>query len=416
MEKKRIVLVSHNDQRGGAAIVTYRLMKTLQSLGHEADMLVFEKTGDDPHVHLLGSGTARKYRFLKERLGIFCRNGFSRRRLFKVSTGSTGMDIANHPLVVRADAIFLNWINQATVSLSEIARLGKLGKRIVWTMHDMWNMTGICHHAYSCGNYQEECGNCQYLGGMSGSGDLSHKIWRKKKDLYERTDIRFVAVSNWVKKCAQRSSLLRNRDVEVIHNAFPSELFPIESNRPLAEKFGGGKYKRVIAFGAAKLDDPVKGISYAIDALNHLHDEGSEEIQGAVAVFFGQMVDPNLFSELRFPHVACGTITSQAELHNLLVHSDVILSTSMYETLGGTLIEGMSSGAVPVSFGEGGQVDIIDHKETGYIAEYCNSRDVAEGIKWALRADIDRRRQHAVVSERFDAVAIAKRYLELVED
>ncbi|MBR6746367.1 MAG: glycosyltransferase, partial [Muribaculaceae bacterium] len=188
MEKKRIVLVSHNDRRGGAAIVTYRLMKTLQSLGHEADMLVFEKTVDDPHIHLLGSGTSRKYRFLKERLGIFCRNGFSRRQLFKVSTGTTGMDIANHPLVARADAIFLNWINQATVSLNEIARLGKLGKRIVWTMHDMWNMTGICHHAYSCCNYQEECGNCRYLGGMSGKGDLSHKIWSKKKGLYEQTD------------------------------------------------------------------------------------------------------------------------------------------------------------------------------------------------------------------------------------
>lgn len=412
MEKKRIVLVSHNDLRGGAAIVTYRLMKTLQALGHEADMLVFEKTCDDPHVHQLASVLERKYNFLKERLGIFCHNGFSRSDLFKVSTGSTGIDIAKHPLVPRCDAIFLNWVNQATLSIADIRRICELGKPVVWTMHDMWCMTGICHHAYSCDNYREQCGNCQYLGYRASADDLSHNIWRKKRTLYAHSDIKFVAVSNWVKQCAQKSSLLRDKEVTVIHNAFPANQFLPEAQGPLAEKFGGGKYRRVIAFGAAKLDDPVKGIGYAIDALNMLHDEGAAE--DTVAVFFGQQVAPDLFVGLRFPHIACGTITSQSELHNLLAHSDVILSTSLYETLGGTLIEGMSAGAVPVSFGEGGQVDIIDHKVTGYIAEYCNPRDVAEGIKWALASGLNREHQHKVIAERFDAVAIAERYLKLI--
>lgn len=413
MERKRIVLLSHNDLLGGAAIVTYRLMKALQALGHEADMLVFNKLSDDEHVHQLGMRPLRGFRFMKERAGIMLRNGFNRRDLFKVSTGSTGMNIHSHPLVKKADAIFINWINQATVSLREIRRICRMGKPVIWTMHDMWCMTGICHHAYKCRNYYGSCGDCFYLGKKASPDDLSHKIWKRKKKLYDCTDIKFVAVSNWVKECAKRSSLLRDKEVHVIHNAFPTELFQTVTDKPyVAGK--DIKFDRIISFGAAKLDDPVKGLSYAIDALNILMDESPDIAAGTIAIFFGETERADLFHRLRFPHIACGTISDHNLLHQLLVKTDVILSTSLYETLGGTLIEGMSSGATPVSFGVGGQPDIIDHKVTGYIAEYCNPRDVAEGIRWALAARLDREHQHHIVHQRFNARAIALKYLSLI--
>jgi glycosyltransferase involved in cell wall biosynthesis len=74
----------------------------------------------------------------------------------------------------------------------------------------------------------------------------------------------------------------------------------------------------------------------------------------------------------------------------------------------------MSAGATPVSFGRGGQIDIIDHKVTGYIAEYCNPRDVAEGIRWALTANLDREKQHEIIRQRFNARDIAEKYLSLI--
>ena len=414
MEKKRIVLLSHNDVLGGAAIVTYRLMQALRDLGHEADMLVFHRLGDNPHVHQLGTMPVRGARFMQERAGIMLRNGFNRRDLFKISTGSTGMNIHRHPLVRQADAIFVNWVNQATVSLREMQRICNLGKPVIWTMHDLWCMTGVCHHPYSCDHYCAECGNCRYLGPKAGPNDLSHKIWLRKKKLYDATDIKFVAVSNWVKECAQRSSLLRDKDIEVIHNAFPSEMFATECDMPFTAE-SRLDFKHVITFGAAKLDDPVKGLPIAIEALNILMDEAPEVAAGAVAVFSGKVDNPQLFDKLRFPHIACGTISDHTALHQLLVQSDVILSTSYYETLGGTLIEGMSAGATPVSFGNGGQRDIIDHKVTGYIAEYGSARDIANGIKWAINANLDRRKQHETIHQRFNAADIARRYLALID-
>lgn len=412
--KKRIVLLSCNDLLGGAAIVTYRLMRALHDLGHDADMLVTNKLGDDPHVHQLGTAATRKWQFLAERLGIFMRNGLNRRDLFKVSTASTGMNIHNHPLVRQADAIFVNWVNQGTMSLNEMHRLCAMGKPVVWTMHDMWNMTGICHHAYGCSGFHDSCGNCKYLGHRASATDLSHTVWLRKKALYDSSEIRFVAVSNWVKQCASRSSLLRDKEVTVIHNAFPAEQFPVGSGGASLATDDDKGPRHVIAFGAAKLDDPVKGIRYAIDALNILADQSPQLADKSIAIFFGRLDNTALMSDLRFPHKAIGSITDKAALQKLMGQTDVILSTSLYETLGGTLIEGMSAGATPVSFGEGGQVDIIDHKSTGYIARYLDPADVAEGIRWALATRLDRNRQHKVVSDRFNARDIALKYLSLI--
>lgn len=414
MEKKRIVLISHNDLYGGAAIVTYRLMKALQALGHKADMLVFNKTGDDPCVHQLGSRPVRGWRFIHERIGIFARNGFNRRDLFKVSTAATGMNIHRHPLVKQADAVFVNWINQATVSLKEMQRLCKMGKKVVWTMHDMWCMTGICHHAHECERYKQQCGSCPFLGAKAAPDDLSHRTWIKKKKLYDTAGIQFVAVSNWAREKALGSSLLHDKDITVIPNAFPSNAFGVTSDRSSILE-PRQHFNRTIVFGAANLEDPIKGLPYAIEALNMLYDEAPELAAGTVAIFFGAISDRRLFDKLRLPHIVCGTISDHAALHNLYTQSDVVLSTSLYETFPGTLIEGMSSGCVPITFGRGGQSDIVDHKVTGYIAEYLNPRDIYEGIKWAFTNRPSRQSQHDVIRSRFNADVIARRYLDLID-
>ena len=46
-----------------------------------------------------------------------------------------------------ADVIHLHWVNQGLLSLNDIKKMTQSGKPMVWTMHDMWACTGICHHA-----------------------------------------------------------------------------------------------------------------------------------------------------------------------------------------------------------------------------------------------------------------------------
>lgn len=409
----KIVVLSHSDILGGAAIVSFRLMQEFRRLGHQVKMLVFNKQSDDPDVIQVGNNISRSFVFLAERLDIFLHNGLSRKELFKVSSGRYGLNLANNSYVKEADAVMLNWINQGLLSLSAIRRMGREGKKIIWTMHDMWCMTGICHYAHECERYMQFCGECPFLKSKH-LNDMSHRVWLRKKSLYDTTKIRFVSISSWQRQNALQSSLMAERDITRIPNAFPVDSFPVKPIRP--GEFPGTKgFKNIIVFGAARLDIPIKGLKYAIEALNILVEEHPEFAAKSVAVFYGNVRDAEIFNTLRFPHLLTGTINDPLALQQLYSHAKIVLSTALYEILPGTLIEGMSSGAIPVAFGMGGQVDIIDHKENGYIAEYLNSRDVAEGILWAAASGIKREKQHQYVVNRFSANAIANRYLALIE-
>lgn len=408
----KVAVICQSDTLGGAAVVTRRLVHALQAEGVDASLLAFHKLSTDDSVHTTSSRIVRAAKFMGERLDIYLHNGLSRRDLFKVSTASTGIDLSKHPAVREADVIVLSWVNQGMLSLKGIHRLAALGKPIVWTMHDMWNMTGICHHAYECDAYTGTCAHCRFLSGGS-DHDLSTRTQQRKADLYKQHPITFVAVSNWLAERARRSSLLRDADVRVIPNAFPIESFP---TTPSMELHCVGESPHIITMGAARLDDPIKGLNYAIDALNTLFDNDPELARKSLAVFFGDIRDASLLDRLRFPFRHMGLVNDGNVLRQLYAHSDVVLSTSLYETLPGTLIEGMAAGAVPVSFGQGGQSDIFEHLRTGYIAEYKNADDIAAGIKWALTHSPAREEQHAEVRRRFSSSAIATRYIDLFHE
>ncbi|MCM1441769.1 MAG: glycosyltransferase [Roseburia sp.] len=409
--KLKVLLICHSDLLGGASVVTYRLMQALRHEGVDARMLVYTKLSSDPSVALIGNRSMRGVKFMTERLRIMLSNGFKRENLFKVSIANVGYDISNHPWVQKADVICLSWINQGLLSLRGIRRLSRLGKPLVWVMHDMWCLTGICHHAYACTRFCEECGKCPLLGSTR-TNDLSHTVWMRKKRLYAEVPIHFVAVSNWLAaKCAE-SSLLKNADVNVIPNAFPIESFDI-SRQYRVESYGIDYRRSLIVMGAARLDDPIKGFNYAIEALNFIFDNHPEVARNSQVVFFGALRNPAILDRLRFPYVWTGLISDPRVVREFYSAAKVVISTSLYETLPSTLIEGQAAGCLPVTFGRGGQSDIITHLENGYVANYLDSISLAEGIMWALKQNPDRQALHDSVGRRFGAGQVARRFIDL---
>lgn len=409
----RVTFVSHSDLIGGASVVTFRLMNALRALGVDARMIVYTKISDSPYVDTLSSRFMRGFKFMAERARIALSNGLSRKDLFKVSIANTGLAVYRHPWIVDADVVALGWINQGLLSLSGIKKLGRLGKPLVWVMHDMWCLTGICHHAYECDAYTEQCGNCPFLGAGAGEHDLSWHVHNRKASIYPHLPITFVAVSRWLAERAAQSSLLRNADVRVIPNAFPLQQFSTVPEHPSTLAPQG---RDLIVMGAARLDDPVKGLQYAVDALNHLFDNRPDVARRATAVFFGSIRNRSIIENIRFPHVFIDRVNDPRLLRDLYASAKVVLSSSLYETLPGTLIEGQASGCLPVTFGRGGQRDIITHLKDGYIAAYKDPVSLAEGIIWALDTPVPREQLRASVQQKFDAPQVARQYINLFEE
>lgn len=411
----KIALVCKSDTVGGAAVVTFRLMQALRRAGHDARMIVADKHSDSPWVIQAASRLRTAIPFVEERAEIFAANGFDRSTLFQIDTASHGLPLHRNPFIREADVICLNWVNQGMLSLQGIRQLAALGKPLVWTMHDMWNMTGICHHAGLCRHFQlsdGECGDCRLLG-RAAPCDLSYTTHRRKKQLYADTRIHFVAVSHWLAERARASSLMHDADISVIPNAFPISSLAAGNDTPtLADN------KIRIIFGAARIDDPVKGHRTLVEATRILAEKFPEEAKRMELITFGSMKDPVALADVAIPHTHLGRLSPE-DLKGVYQSGAVVVSSSEWETLPGTLVEGQAWGCVPVALDHGGQSDIIDHLHTGFLAPWSHDRKenafrLAEGIVWASqnRDNISTEMRQSVTAK-FSEEAVAERYLTL---
>lgn len=418
-KKLRLTFLSRSDMRGGAAVVTYRLVEALRAAGVDARMLVCEKMSKSDFVMVCAPLRKIEWAFLKERLNVYLHNGMKRESLFKIDPASEGLPLWQHPWVKEADAVFLGWVNQGMLSLKGMRKIMALGKPMVWIMHDMWNMTGICHHAEGCTGYLRECGDCPLLRNKSRHNDISHRVWELKKRLYSAGKIRFVAVSTWLAGKASESRLMKDQDVSVIPNPFA--IYSDGDTEGRAAKRTGPVR---IVFGAARIDDPIKGLPVLKKALEVLRSSYPNIASDVELVTFGGFKDIESLRHFAVPHVHLGMLKGAKEIRKAYEDCDIVVSTSDYETLPGTLVEGQAYGCIPVAIDHGGQRDIVDHLKTGYLARWNDSMSiragmVAEGIVWAYRNVDDqdlRERMRDSVIEKFSAGEVARRILALIEN
>lgn len=412
----KIVLLNTSESTGGAAVAANRLMRALQKAGVFAKMLVRDKRTDDPAVVSVNTTfLKRKINFLRfawERLVIFLHNRQDRGTLFRVSIADTGTDVSRHPLVKEADVIHLHWINQGFLSLKNIRALMRSGKPVVWTLHDLWPCTAICHYSCGCERYRTGCGACPFLHSTRPE-DLSSRVFRKKAFLKE-SPVHLVTVSSWLKEIAEASALTRGLPVTVIPNVLDTTLFHPADRQEARRALGLPSDKKVILMGAARLNDPIKGFEYLQQALATFR--GRTDI--LLVLFGGIKGDDSFLADLAVPFVSMGLLTDTARIARLYAAADVTVVPSHYETFGQTLIESMACGCPAVSFNNSGQRDIIDHQTNGYLARYPDPADLAAGIEWllshpqpSLLAEACIRKVQAEYTE----AVVARKYMDLYD-
>lgn len=410
-----ILIVSTSDNRGGAAIAAYRLMKALKTSGTNVKMFVCEKLSDNSDVVTTGSKYLNKWNFYKERADIFLNNRFSKEHLFDISIANTGLSITDLPEFKSADIIHLHWINQGMLSLKEIGNIINSGKKVVWTMHDMWPFTGICHHAGECTNYEVSCGKCPFLDSHT-YDDLSAKLFKKKKEIYSSGTIHFVGVSNWVAEKANNSPLTRGHSINVIPNVIDTAVFSApEHNSKRSESV------KTIIMGANRLDSPIKGFEYLKKALQLLVIDKKRIKQDSIKlILFGSIKnEKDFFRNIPVEFEYMGLLSDAEKVAALYRNADVVVVPSLYETFGQTIIEGMGCGIPAISFNNSGQNDIINHKQNGYLAHYKDVEDLAEGIYWTLfesdLQELSRNSRDKVVAN-YSQDIIAEKYIRLYSE
>lgn len=408
----KVALINTKQSGGGAAIAASRLHKALRQQGVDSTLVIAEGKGGE-NIELLSKNLLSKIRyktaFICERVGIWISNRLSRKNLFAVSTALFGTDIANLKVVKEADIIHLHWVNQGMLSIKDIERLVATGKPIVITPHDMWYATSICHHAGDCNRYTTECNECPKLQSPS-KNDLSAKVWKKKATLY-KSNVTFVAISSWISDRLKASALTSANAQEVICNVMDTDTFRPYSKKECRQRLGILPDEKVLAFGAAKLNDPIKGADMLFKAI-----EESGQKDKLLLLLFGTIKNDNEFLQ-RVPcrYIYVGEQISKEDLAQLYSAADMVVVPSHYESLSLVIAEAMACGTPAVSFNNAGQTMLIDHKENGYLAEYPSTTDFAQGINWILQNTNNKIQESAItkIDRLMSPQKVATQHIEL---
>ena len=393
----RILIVNTSERTGGAAIAAGRLTEALKSHGIKAKMLVRDKQTDRISTVALGGGWKQVRKFVWERVVIWINSHFRRERLFSVDIANTGNDITRLPEFKEADLIHLHWINQGMLSLKVIRKILASGKPVVWTMHDMWACTGICHHARTCTAFHSECAACPMIYSQKRK-DLSTRIFRQKQRLYASGGIHFVTCSHWLEGMAKQSALLANQPVSVIPNPISTTLFHPMKQTEARQKLALPTEGKLILFGSVKLTDKRKGIDYMVEACRLLAKQHPALKEQLALVAVG-MHAAELQPLVPFKVHNMGYVREEHQLVEIYNAADLYVIPSLDENLPNTIMEAMACGTPCVGFPTGGIPEMIDHLKNGYLTKEHSAEQLAEGIYTLLTTPAYESLSHEAVAK-----------------
>ena len=404
----KILHIVAGDLTGGAARGAYWLHLGLRELAIDSKIVINgrETFGDKNVMSIVENTQSKILNRIRSQLDVLPTLFYQNRQKVIFSTGFVGFDFTKTREYEEADIIHLHWINNGFVN---IKHLSKISKPIVWTMRDMWPMTGGCHYSMRCERYKTGCGKCAQLN-SSLRYDLSKMVLNRKARSIPKNTI-FVGISDWLSEKARESYLLSSFDVRTIHNCINTkDFFPID--KQVARMILGiDTDKKIILAGAQSINDFYKGFDKFIEAIQRL-DENKYYL-----CFFGKL-NTKLVDRSGFEYKDFGFLHDSVLLRLLYSAADVFVAPSLMDAFGKTLAESMACGTPVVCFDATGPKDIVDHQVNGYKAVPFDSSDLANGIDWVFQSPdyltLSKNAREKVL-RCFDSRVVAKQYVKLYE-
>ena len=408
----RILHLSSYDARGGAAIAADLIHGGLVSAGIDSRMWVRRKHGHTSGVISSTRWSAqviirirRRYELLRARMA-----GWNRCGAF--SPGVAGGSLRPVIRRFRPEIVHLHWICDGFVSVRALA---ELDVPVVWTLHDMWPLTGGCHYAGSCRGFESKCGCCPLLGARRVK-DLSHIMLRAKTEVFNQLELVVVSPSRWLAREAARSMPLHRCDIHVVPNGIDTTRFHPRPARGARQALGLPDSGILIVGGASRFRiDPRKGFDLFLRVIRELQARVQQEIRVAV---FGTGARSEIDCDgLRV--VELGGVEDATTLVSIYQAADFFLAPSREDNLPNTLLEALACGVPCAGFNIGGFPDVIRDDQTGCLAAPFDTRDlacrIAEVIVRPDRLAEMRTRARALAEAEFSIPVMIRGYTRIYE-
>lgn len=351
---------------GGGAGSMYRLHSNLLKAGIESKILCEIKATDSPHVAVIPKRMCRTEFLIRQ---VTSRLGLNDIHLLS----SFGIKELEH--YKEAEILNFHGVHSGFINYLALPKLTE-NKPSVFTLRDMWCMTGHCAVNYDCERWKTGCGKCPYPKVHPPiKRDATNIEWKLKNWVYKRSKLCIITVSKLQTEQA-KVSMLKRFPIYHIPNGVDTERYqPVDPDLSRSA-LGISKKSKVLMFAATDLGRHGKGGDLLIEALNNLPKALKEEMLLLLLGSDGERIGKTAGIQ----SLSLGYITDERIKLHAYSAADLFILPTRSEGLSLVLLESMSCGTPMVSFRVGGNPDLVRDGITGYLAEPENSEELSFNI------------------------------------
>lgn len=376
--------------------VPYKLHKAFLKNKISSKLIVFESKIIDESVIEVKRFRRRIQAVLYYKYQNFLNNKLIKGSYHFSHPMTIGTNLSKSKVLLDTDVIYLHWAIGGFLSYKSLEKIFKVGKPVIINLHDMWYITGGCHHSFTCNKFTTGCDSCPMF--IKRGNHLAAYQINKKKNLYEKyNNVYFLAPSQWIFEAACNSFALSKSKVFRIPHFIDEQIFNKKDQNICRDKFQIPNDITVIGFGALNAtSNTYKGFEYLMSALVKLEDYF--DVNTTLLVVFGSEKG-ELLNASPFNIMTLGKISDDNILSDLYNCFNVFVTPSLAESFGMTALESVSCGTPVACFDIGGLKDIVIHMKNGYRARYKDVDDLSYGIRYCVDAFKSKEIKHLFIEK-----------------
>lgn len=370
-----ILQVNRNINSGGAAIVAYRLHNYINQKTDSKSYIYCRYFCRDNNY----DNIKQFYKGISGRIFNLAISGIEKITGLQYFFQKNFKSIVNNEWFKSVDVVHFHITHGGYINQWFIANVAKY-KPVVWTLHDMWAITGRCAHPNDCEKWKIGCGHCEYKNYYPSTLiDTSSFLWNIKRDIYKKININIVTPSVWLYKKLP-DSILKHCNSFIIENAVDIEIFKPNNKLYLRKRLNIPKDKFVFLFVAhGGIFNPYKGFQYLQRALLKIYQK---KLRPFLIIIGGEK---NIsMSSLGIEGMFVKTISNELLIAQYYAASDCYICSSTQESFSLTIIESFACQTPTVAFKVGGVPELVEHKKTGYLCNLINENELAKGMEWIM--------------------------------
>ena len=369
----KILHINGFDHAGGAEQFAYDF---IHSGSFDASLLVNMKSSDSHKVFEFPKTSIDRFLFFTDK--VLYKLGIKKRfkQLFSISDALnlTYHKLKNLPVYRDADIIHLHNIHGGYFDLNALSKIAA-EKPIVWSLHDMWAITGGEAHTFGNKNYTLGIGKTPYRNIYPLNNpvvDLRQQYMEKKKKIYRNIAGKtvWVPASHWLEKCVRESYVYnQNMRINTIQYGINLTVFKNDNQRIW-------NVPRILFFNS---ESSFKGSELFLENISRIEKKFELYVIG---------------KKIKFPVDAKVTyfdfIKDRQALSSVFNSTDILVFPSKADTFPFTVLEAMACGVCVVAGNVGGITEQLENDD-GILFENQNATDLLDKLNFCL-ADLEHAR------------------------